>query len=454
MKRKIHRVLVGLAICLALVACGPGRITPDTQATKIAVRSRATLRARTLPTSTWTPGPAPASTVAEASEPSGTTPGTQVTSPTLFPPAALSPSAAAPAAPTPAATVSTPAATTALPPGGTAPPAAMPSATQPAPPSSTPTPTATSAASATSTTTPTRTPTPTFTPTPRAPRLAFASDRDGNYEIYTMNDDGSGLTRLTNDPAEDSRPSWSPDGTRVAFDSDRSGNYDIYVMNADGSGLVRLTDDPSHDVFPVWSPDGTRIAFASLRAETDPACDPCNWELYVMQADGSGQTRLTNDPAEDFGPTWSPDGTRLAFDSNRDGSYNIYAMNVDGSGDLTNLTQDPSGSPAWSNVNAAWSPDGTRIAFTTLRDEPDPFNCDPCNWQIYVMGSDGSGPARLTDHTADDDHPAWSPDGGRIAFVSWRDGNAEIYVMNADGSNLVRLTNHPANDWDAVWAPR
>jgi TolB protein len=308
-------------------------------------------------------------------------------------------------------------------------------------PSATPTPTLTPSPSAT--------PTPSHTPTPQAPRLAFASNRGGNYDIYAMHDDGSGLTRLTDHPAEDSRPSWSPDGTRIAFDSDRRGNYDIYVMGSDGSEVTLLTDHPSQDAYPVWSPDSSRIAFVSLRHESNPeACDPCNWEIYVMQADGTGLTRLTNDPAEDFGPTWSPDGTRLAFDSDRGGSYNIYVMNIDGSG-VRQLTDDAAGS-----VSPAWSPDGNRIAFTTLRDEDQPYDCSPdCNWEIYTMEADGSGAVRLTNNPADDDHPAWSPDGARLAFVSWRDGNAEVYVMDAGGSGLTRLTDNPANDWDAVWAP-
>ena len=307
------------------------------------------------------------------------------------------------------------------------------------------------------------------------------SNRDGNYEIYVMNvadalqgNEGSEVTRLTNDPAEDGRPSWSPDGMRIAFESNRGGNYDIYIMNVadalqgtDGSGLTRLTSNPSHDVAPSWSPDGTRIVFATLRDELDPEnCDPdCNWEIYALNVqdalqgtDGSGVTRLTNDPAEDFGPTWSPDGTRIAFDSYRDGSYDIYVMNADGGGGggVIKLTDDPS-----SDYGASWSPDGTRIAFTTFRDEPNPGNCLPdCNCEIYTLnvqdalqGTEGSGLTRLTSDPAYDEYPAWSPDGTRIAFVSWRDGNAEIYVMNADGSGLIRLTQDPADDWDIAWQP-
>jgi formylglycine-generating enzyme required for sulfatase activity len=237
---------------------------------------------------------------------------------------------------------------------------------------------------------------PTATSTPKLPteapastvngRIAFVSDRDGNREIYVMNADGSGQTRLTDNPALDWTPAWSPDGTRIAFMSDRDGNPEIYVMNADGSGQTRLTDNPTLDQLPAWSPDGTLIAFASDRDD--------NWEIYVMNADGSGQTRLTDNPALDWEPTWSPDGTRIAFVSFRDGNAEIYVMNADGSAQ-TRLTDNPT-----LDQFPAWSPDGTRIAFASFRDG---------NWEIYVMNADGSGQTRLTDNPADDAVPAWSP---------------------------------------------
>jgi len=127
-------------------------------------------------------------------------------------------------------------------------------------------------------------------------KIAFATNRDGNFEIYVMNPDGSGQTRLTNNNAEDWRPSWSPNGTKIAFQSDRDGNWKIYVMNADGTGVTRLTNNNYEDACPRWSPDGTKFVFISDRNGDN--------EIYVMNADGMGQTRLTNNNADDWWPFW------------------------------------------------------------------------------------------------------------------------------------------------------
>jgi serine/threonine protein kinase len=225
-------------------------------------------------------------------------------------------------------------------------------------------------------------------------------------------------------------PSPTPYRGRIAFESSRDGNGEIYVMNADGSGQINLTNHPAWDAYVSdWSPDGMLITFPSNRDG--------NEEIYVMNGDGSGVTRLTNNPGLDFAPSWSPDGLRIAFVSNRDGNNEIYAMNGDGSG-VTRLTNNPA-----DDGGPSWSPDGTSMAFTSSRDG---------NEEIYVMNADGSGQTNLTNHPALDMDPSWSPDGTRIAFSSTRDdGNGEIYVMNADGSGQTRLTNNPAPDWYPSW---
>jgi Tol biopolymer transport system component len=232
---------------------------------------------------------------------------------------------------------------------------------------------------------------------------------------------GAGLTTLAVYPVSCRAAHFD----RIAFD--RGG--EIYIMDTDGSDPVNLTNNAAGDWYPAWSPDGTRIAFLSSR--DGPV------EIYVMDADGSNQVNLTNNPAWDAEPAWSPDGTRIAFASNRDGEPDIYVMNADGSNPVRLTNNPPRYSPAW-------SPDGTRIAFTSLLDG---------DYEIYVMNADGSNPVNLSNDPARDAEPAWSPDGTRIAFQSNRDGNDEIYIMGADGSNPVRLTNHPWQDEYPAWSP-
>jgi Tol biopolymer transport system component len=273
--------------------------------------------------------------------------------------------------------------------------------------------------------------------------IAFASDRDGNFEIYVMNPDGTNQANITNNFADDTHPSWAPDGSRIAFSSNRDGNSEIYVVNADGSNLSRITDRTSAtDISPVWSPDGLRIAFASFD------CCPAgaNYDIWVMNADGTDQVNITNHPAEDIYPAWQPGGATIAFQTNRDGNAEIYSMSPDGTG-LANLTNSSS-----FEEQPDWSPDGSMIAFATDRAAIG-FGVD-----VYLMNSIGGGVMPVTGTHADS-MPSWSPDGTKVVFRSFRDLNDEIYTINVDGTAATRLTNNalPGNtlpqDWFPDWQP-
>ena len=219
-------------------------------------------------------------------------------------------------------------------------------------------------------------------------------------------------------------------GGQIYFNSDRDGNSEIYAVNADGSEQTRLTNNLAVDADPIWSSSSQKIAFVTNRDS--------NFEIYTMNAFGGNQTRLTFNAGSDGSPVWSPNGQKIAFTTDRDGNYEIYTMNSDGSGQ-TRLTFNSS-----NDMNPTWSPDGSQISFQSNRDG---------NVEIYAIYADGNGGTRLTNNSADDSFPDWSPDGTRILFTSTRDGNQEIYVMNADGSNQTRLTSQPDSDGLPVWSP-
>src|SRR5712691_8966606 len=217
--------------------------------------------------------------------------------------------------------------------------------------------------------------------------------------------------------------------TWAARDVHASSNLpgDMYVMNADGSLQTRLVSSSYNHVDPAWSHNGRRIAFSAGSNSKGS-----NLQIYVANADGSGQTRLTDGPAFHGLASWSPDGHKIVFISERDGNDEAYVMNADGSSQ-TRLTHN--------NANTwwpSWSPDGTRIAFASTRDGKS---------EIYIINAKGTNLVQLTGDNEDWNWaPTWSPDGSKIAFGSSRDGNDEVYLMNMDGSHKVNLTNDPGAD--------
>ena len=276
---------------------------------------------------------------------------------------------------------------------------------------------------------------------PASGRIAFTSTRDIDVDIHVMDvaaGNVASVTRLTDDAAYDWEASWSPDEDKIAFTSitgrREDGNWDIYVMNANGSAITRLTDNTAKDDNPSWSPDGISIAFTSERDG--------NEEIYVMNADGTGLTRLTNNNDSDWGPSWSPDGQQIAFVSSRDGNDEIYRMNANGT-DITRLTDESEAD--WA---PNWSPNGQDIAFSSSRD-----NRRSNAHDIYVIDNDGINVERLTNNGVNDSDPSWSPDGGHIAFTSERDGNIDIYVVDVESKNESRLTSHAADDSQPDWSP-
>jgi hypothetical protein len=275
-------------------------------------------------------------------------------------------------------------------------------------------------------------------------KIAFTSDRDGNREIYLMNSDGTNQVRITNNAGADDFPAWSPDGKRLAILSQNAaGNYVIKLMNADGTDQKELTSVVSYGNFDPfegprwgmsWSPDGTKIAYD-------------NGGISIINVDGSNPVNVSNGSH----PSWSPDGSRIVFCTYSGGGYygfRLWTMNADGSnqiplpgGSTGNYTQD---------VDPTWSPDGMRIAGVQ-------------QWFLDVgvlFIRNLSGTWEFQDWTTDRDSssPAWSPDGTKIAYsaVIWpyaQYRNVEIFVINADGSGLMQLTDTGGYEAHPAWQP-
>jgi len=271
------------------------------------------------------------------------------------------------------------------------------------------------------------------------PDVAFVSTRDGDYSIYEMNADGGRQARLTegeqSDPSSAQElffqidPAWSPNGRLIAFSSKRTGSFDIFVMNADGTGTRRLTSTRDDEANPTWSPDGERLAFDRDR------------DIYVVNAHGTDLVRITDDQAADTEPAWSPDGRWIAYVKGANETVGkdlrevwLIRPNATRSHSLTTL--------GVSSYSPAWSPDSSRIAFASDKGKGGIFD-------IYTVGVDGKGLRRLTRTGPDAFEPAWSPDGKTIAFSR---GGA-IVIIDVEG-NEEEITDRDSNDSSPAWNPR
>lgn len=276
-------------------------------------------------------------------------------------------------------------------------------------------------------------------------RLLWTSDRarDGGLNIWMLESGADEPQQVTFGDQNDFTPDLSPDGSRLAYASDRDNPsaltasrsylraYDLYLTGLGGGEPQTLRHDRTFKMRPTWSPDGTRIAFDGEDADGEPVAKTGGLtpQIWVVSGDGSGEAEmLTDETGGALEPTWSPDGDRLAFRSLED--ERILIVPATG-GEAAPLTDGPG------DTSPDWSPDGTRIVFSSERDG---------DREIYTIALDGSEAVRLTDSPGYDGQPTWSPDSTMIAFVTERGGSRDIFVMNADGDGQRNVSGNDRSE--------
>lgn len=272
---------------------------------------------------------------------------------------------------------------------------------------------------------------------PDGQRVVYALRRQtSGSNLFIMNADGSHVIQLSEHDIDASYPVWSPGGKQIVFTSQAGSKYQIYVVNRDGTHLTHLAPNLGDSVqAPVWSPDGQKIAFLVGQKDSDfPALNQ-GIDIYIVNADGTGLARLTDDRTIKTGwVTWSPDSRQIAYVSHEpevEGTQHLYVLNIDGTGKI-NLTENMGLTSPFAPM---WSPNGQQIVFSAG---------EPGAAGIYVINANGTNLTRLTGESISAFMPGWSPDGQRIAF--WAGANydkAWLYVMNVGGSNVTQLTDTP-----------
>lgn len=293
--------------------------------------------------------------------------------------------------------------------------------------------------------------------TPPTPGIAFATERNWernpsgfhqNWEIYLVQADGSGMTRLTDNEVVDTSPDWSPDGRQIVFRSRRDGSADLFIMDADGTNARNLIKDPVDSIFddfyPRWNPARDLIAMY-----TDRFYEPsvgCAWHRVAYMPRGGGKDSIVVLDAhmtEQETLAWSPDGSTIVYSSRCDfaseQAVELFSWNID-TDEITQLTDN-----GYSNSDPAFSLDGRFLAYQSVRNAG--------GADIFVRNLETGEERNVTNHPGKDSHPTWSPDGRFLAYVTNRDGNDEIYVLDLETGETWNVSNHPAADFEPAWSP-
>lgn len=265
--------------------------------------------------------------------------------------------------------------------------------------------------------------------------ISFTADLTGNLDIYIMDINRKNPVNLTNHPAEDSTPTWAPDGSAFAYVSHRDGNPEIYVMDMRSKESRRLTSNRATDVDPAWSPDGRWIAFASNHHREHAA----DTDIYIMNPNGKKAQQLTNKGGHNSTPAWSPDGQWIAFRTTLDGFGAIHLMNANGKKQRA-LTQ-------VSATNPTWAANGKKIYLSS--DMLDNVEMPT----LFAMDINGGNVRKLANAAHACEEPAESPDGQWIAYVSTQGNNKNLHLIRVANGEIQQLTHAPGLEFSPAWVP-